>query len=192
MIGVHKHHIIPRHAGGSDSPENLVELTVEDHAIAHKVLYGLWGREEDRIAWLCLSGRITSEDARKAACKIGYDKRDKSFFESTEYKEKQRKGALERGAKPPVYYGDDHPLKNSVHKATHLASIQTEEYRAKQRIKSVARWKDPTYRKLMEECHREYVNKLREKIECDRCGKFGVGIAMKRWHFDNCRMRSVE
>lgn len=66
-IYTHKHHIVPRHAGGDDSPENLIELTVEDHAIAHKVLYNLYGREEDRIAWLGLSGQITSEHANRLA-----------------------------------------------------------------------------------------------------------------------------
>ena len=58
----HKHHIIPRHAGGTDDPNNLVELTVEDHAIAHKVLYGLYGRWQDKVAWQGLSGIIGKEE----------------------------------------------------------------------------------------------------------------------------------
>lgn len=60
---IHKHHIIPKHAGGTDDPSNLVELTIEDHAIAHKVLHGLWKREEDHIAWLALSGQISTQEA---------------------------------------------------------------------------------------------------------------------------------
>lgn len=63
----HKHHIIPRHAGGTDDPSNLVELTVEDHAIAHKVLYGLYGRWQDKIAWKALSGTIDKENIRREA-----------------------------------------------------------------------------------------------------------------------------
>ena len=43
-IYTHKHHIIPRHAGGTDDSSNLVELTVEAHAEAHKKLY----EEHDR------------------------------------------------------------------------------------------------------------------------------------------------
>lgn len=66
---MHVHHKIPRHAGGTDDPENLVELTVEDHAIAHKVLYWFWKREEDRLAWLVLSGQISTQEARLAALK---------------------------------------------------------------------------------------------------------------------------
>jgi hypothetical protein len=32
---IHKHHIIPKHAGGTNDPSNLVELTIEQHAEAH-------------------------------------------------------------------------------------------------------------------------------------------------------------
>ena len=62
-MSTHFHHIIPKHVGGTDDPSNLVELTIEDHAIAHKVLYGLWKREEDKIAWLVLSGQIDCYEA---------------------------------------------------------------------------------------------------------------------------------
>lgn len=54
----HKHHIIPKHAGGTDDPENLVELTIEEHAEAHRLLYKKHGRWQDRVAWLSLSGMI--------------------------------------------------------------------------------------------------------------------------------------
>ena len=53
-MDTHTHHILPKHAGGSDDPSNLVELTVLDHAIAHKVLYGLYGRIQDLWAWRML------------------------------------------------------------------------------------------------------------------------------------------
>ena len=35
----HKHHIIPKHEGGTDNPENIVYLSVSEHAEAHKELY---------------------------------------------------------------------------------------------------------------------------------------------------------
>jgi len=58
----HTHHIMPRHAGGSDDPSNLVELTITEHAVAHKKLYEEYGREEDKLAWLGLSGMIDKEE----------------------------------------------------------------------------------------------------------------------------------
>lgn len=50
----HKHHIIPKHAGGTDSPENLIELTIEEHAEAHKKLYEQHGRIQDKVAYMGL------------------------------------------------------------------------------------------------------------------------------------------
>ena len=52
----HLHHIIPKHIGGSDDPSNLIELTIEEHAEAHRLLYEQHGRWQDRVAWLSLSG----------------------------------------------------------------------------------------------------------------------------------------
>ena len=61
-IYTHTHHIIPRHAGGSDDPSNLVELTTEEHALAHKKLYEKYGRWQDEIAYLGLSGMIGKDE----------------------------------------------------------------------------------------------------------------------------------
>ena len=58
----HKHHIIPKHAGGTDDPSNLIELTVEEHAEAHRVLFEQYGKKEDELAWKGLSGIIGKEE----------------------------------------------------------------------------------------------------------------------------------
>ena len=58
----HKHHIIPRHIGGTDDPANIVELTVEEHAEAHRVLYEQHGRVQDKRAWLGLAKIMTGEE----------------------------------------------------------------------------------------------------------------------------------
>lgn len=63
----HIHHIVPKHIGGTDDPANLIELSVEDHAEAHRILYEKYGREEDKMAWLGLSGQAT----KKEVCSIG-------------------------------------------------------------------------------------------------------------------------
>ena len=47
---------------GTNDPSNLVELTVEEHAEAHRKLYEQYGHWEDNCAFLALSGRIGQEE----------------------------------------------------------------------------------------------------------------------------------
>lgn len=65
----HKHHIIPRHMGGTDDESNLVELTIEEHAEAHRKLYEEHGRWEDYLAWQGLAGLMTKEELVKEMLK---------------------------------------------------------------------------------------------------------------------------
>ena len=67
----HKHHIIPRYMGGTDEPENIVEVTVTQHAMFHFCNYQLWGNEEDKIAWRGLSGLITPDEVALKAMVLG-------------------------------------------------------------------------------------------------------------------------
>lgn len=66
---LHKHHIIPKHMGGTDDPSNLVEVTVEEHAALHKQLWEDFGCWQDYYAWLGLSKR--EEDKIRLRCSLG-------------------------------------------------------------------------------------------------------------------------
>jgi len=55
-ITKHKHHIIPKHMGGSDDEDNLILLTIEEHASAHLELYKKYNKHEDYVAYLFLKG----------------------------------------------------------------------------------------------------------------------------------------
>jgi hypothetical protein len=67
---LHKHHIIPRHAGGTDDASNIVELTVEQHAEAHRKLYEQYGRQEDYLAWRGLAGLVGKDKMIKEKCSL--------------------------------------------------------------------------------------------------------------------------
>lgn len=115
MSITHKHHIIPRHMGGSNDKENLIEVSVERHAMFHYCNWKLWGKEEDKIAWRTLSGQMTLSEAQYAAIKLGAKKTGqvmkdkmkdnetkeewsnmiKGFWERGEYREKQLPHLLE-------------------------------------------------------------------------------------------------
>lgn len=51
------HHIIPRHAGGDDSKENLVRLDYKQHTFAHHLLWKVYNKAGDYHAWLMMSGQ---------------------------------------------------------------------------------------------------------------------------------------
>lgn len=51
--------------GGTDDPENLVELSVEEHAEAHRILYEEHGNIKDYCAWKGLEGTLGKEEIIK-------------------------------------------------------------------------------------------------------------------------------
>ncbi len=63
----HKHHIIPRYAGGGDDPSNLVELTPIQHAMWHFAEWMRKGNWQDDLAFKVLIGRIDQEEAIRTA-----------------------------------------------------------------------------------------------------------------------------
>jgi hypothetical protein len=86
----HKHHIIPKHMGGTDEPSNLIKLTVEQHAEAHKKLWEEHGHWQDYVAWSGLSKRISSEETIKLAITSALKGKPKS----EEHKQKIREAHL--------------------------------------------------------------------------------------------------
>ncbi len=56
--------------GGSDDPSNLIELTVEEHAEAHRKLWEEHGRWQDKLAWQGLAGIIGHEEAVYEATRL--------------------------------------------------------------------------------------------------------------------------
>ena len=60
----HKHHVVPRHAGGTDDPSNMTcSLTIQEHAEHHRYRYEMLGEWQDRIAWQGLLGMIPKQEA---------------------------------------------------------------------------------------------------------------------------------
>ncbi len=86
---MHKHHIIPKHMGGSDDPSNLILLTVEEHAEAHKKLYEEHGRWQDKFAWKGLAGLMSKEEIQKESVRIAMER---LWADKEKYAESVRKG----------------------------------------------------------------------------------------------------
>lgn len=82
MTIYHKHHIIPKHAGGTDDPSNIVLLTIEEHATAHENLWKEHGRWQDYCAWKSLTNQITNSE-RNYLLSVN---RDTTYMQTEEYK----------------------------------------------------------------------------------------------------------
>ena len=58
----HKHHIIPKHRGGTNDPSNLVEISLTQHAMFHFCEWQLHGKRADYVAWKRLVGNLNDEE----------------------------------------------------------------------------------------------------------------------------------
>jgi len=87
----HIHHILPKYLGGTDDPSNLIELTVEEHAEAHRKLYEEHNNWQDYCAWQALSGRIGQEEALRMAQGMANKGKKRTPEQIERYKEAARK-----------------------------------------------------------------------------------------------------
>jgi len=87
--------------GGTDDPSNLVKLTVEEHAEAHRLLFEKHGSKFDRIAFLVLSKQIGQEEANYLKL-LG----PKNW--TAEGKEKLKNLAKERTGEKNGFFGKTH------------------------------------------------------------------------------------
>ena len=99
MTIYHNHHIVPRHMGGTNDPSNLVRLTVEEHAEAHRKLYEEHDRWQDYVAWHALSGQLNASEASRVAGDIGRKKgtahlKGKTYEEAYGDKSEERRQSI--------------------------------------------------------------------------------------------------
>ena len=180
-IYTHKHHIIPRHAGGTDDPSNIVILTVEQHAEAHRQLYEKHGRWQDKLAWKGLSGQLGKEEIIKSIQRENGKKVGKLPYSPR---------------KVPFIHTEDTRKRISNSLKGHVQSAETKKKRAdkhrgrKNTPETISKMsKSASQRVYSEEARKSFSNaaKNRKKVVCPQCGKRGDISAMKRHHFSNCR-----
>lgn len=150
----HKHHIIPKHMGGPDDPSNLVELTVEEHAEAHRKLYEEHGHLQDKLAWLGLLKLIDTAEIVRTLQSEGMKGSKNPMY---------GKPAPNRGVKRPGVGGRKKGTKWS----------------ADERAKKMSILADPEHQEKMKKVYSdpERNKKISEKTK----GKVGVGRG-KKWY----------
>lgn len=205
----HRHHIIPRHAGGTDDPTNIVLLTIEEHAEAHRLLYEKHGRWQDRVAWEGLSKRIGKEEIERQAHLEGVrafrksekaKERDARAAETSRRKyqrEKHWKTGLkkttdERVAKAAEglknWYENGGTTWNAGKKCPNLSAAT----KLQAKTKNFYCIGDHNRGKSFTEEHKQNLKKkapARPKLTCSHCGISCQPAMHARWHGDKCRMK---
>ena len=119
----HKHHIVPKHMGGSDDASNIVKLTVAEHAEAHRKLYEQHGLIQDKLAWQGLLGLIDTAEIVRTLQSEGMKGEKNPMW---------GKPAPNRGVKRPGIGGRKKGTKWSAEeRAKKMQQRETEEYKVK-------------------------------------------------------------
>jgi hypothetical protein len=167
--------------GGTDEPSNLVELTVTEHAEAHRLLYEKYGKPEDKLAWQCLAGIITKEEIVLALCSLAGKKggaiggkKGKGRKQTKEWIEKRARSGEQNGM-----YGRKH---------TDEAKKMRSDF-MKEKIKNEGNNFIGTKNFLESVKKRTELGLMPSQISwtCEKCGKSGKGISnFNRWHKNRC------
>lgn len=170
---LHKHHIIPKHFGGTDHPSNIEYVTVEEHADRHKVLFENHGRWQDKIAYMCLSGQIGNDEAIRQAGIFANTGRIISSETRRKMSESHigLKSALGTKRSPEQVKEQSIRMIGNQFGRNNIGKIRTYEHKLRY---SRARRGTPTRKEM-----------------CPHCDKLGGVSAMKRWHFNNCKNRKT-
>lgn len=163
------HHIIPKHMGGTDDPSNLIELTVEEHAEAHRLLYEKYGRVQDRRAWMGLSKMMTGEEIIN------------EILRAPKSEEHKRKISEAHKGKPKPW------MIGTRNGAGNAGKPKSEEHKKNIALSKTGKTREP----FSEEWKQALKDaKAKEPIKtCPHCGLEGKGPNMTRYHFDNCKRK---
>lgn len=184
-----RHHIIPRCMGGTDDPSNLIDLTAEEHFVAHQLLLRMFWHTEykHKLAWACQAmsmgrtGRVLNNKS------FGWLR--KAFAQAVSAKNKGRKRApfsaetrkklsdAKTGKKLP----DTTREKMSLAKKGKPVS---EERRKAMTESRIGKTQSAATRKKLSDAKK---GKAQRKVICPHCGKEGGVNLMPRHHFDKCK-----
>ena len=171
----HLHHIVPKQMGGTDDPDNLVELTVAEHAEAHRVLWEEHGKVEDLWAWKGLSGMMSKEEIITELQSLASTKANRTRVERGEHNFLGDKNPSRRKVKEGTHHFQqdignrpaDIAQRNLVANGEH--NWQTPEHAAEVGLRS---------KKLIGEGKHPFG----KTVTCDHCGVTGQKAAMAKWH----------
>jgi hypothetical protein len=203
-----RHHIIPRCLGGTDTIDNLVDLTAREHFIIHKLLCEIYPNETKLIYAMWMMSNIKYENRTYYIGNREYERIKQIFRNNLSIKmtgknnpfygklhsneTKQKMSSIKKG----YVVSDETRKKMSVAQKNRKRKPFSIE--AKQKMSSVRKgyvMPDETKEKLRilstgRKCSDETKQKMKKPkriIQCPHCAKMGGEPQMHQWHFNNCK-----
>ena len=107
--------------GSKYTANNIVMLTIEEHAEAHRILYEQYGKWQDKLAWLSLSGQISKAEIMNEGRRLRmlgnkHFEGRKHSQETIEKMSQSKKGAI---------FTDDHKAKLSAKRQLRITTDET-------------------------------------------------------------------
>jgi NUMOD3 motif len=187
-IYTESHHIIPKCIGGYDDKTNLVELTPEEHFVAHQLLVKIYP-QVDKLLFAAKMMCVGSSKHKRSNKLYGWLRR--RFIESIskpcseQTKEKIGKANKGKGGRNAIYTEERRQLVSKQW----LGTIRSEETRNKisESRKGIVFSKEHK-QKLKDSAK----NRVYKKAVCPFCGKEGTVHNVKKYHFENCKFKEFD
>jgi hypothetical protein len=171
---LHKHHIVPRHSGGTDNVDNIFYLSVIQHALAHRNRAILLNNSNDWIAWLALSSSIGKEEARIRAHRIVMIGHKFNIGRKANQQEIDNKGLAWQ--------------RNPQRKQDQIKRMKEDNPSFRPEV--LLKLRKP---KTTEHCSNISKGKKGKRsgpiVKCPHCEVLSTKSIMMRWHFDKCRYK---
>jgi hypothetical protein len=188
------HHIIPRCIGGNDDLSNIVELTPEEHFVAHQLLVKMYPDNYKLVsAVVIMSGRKVGRQCNNKL--YGWLKKRHAMTRAPHSIETKLKMSISHTGKQHSDETRNKISRSQIGQSRPPMPDKTREALCKANIgraptnKGIPR-SEETKRKIVSTMATVYESKrgiAMPVIICPHCGKSGNRIVMPRWHFDNCK-----
>ena len=197
------HHIIPHSLGGSDDPDNLVDLTAREHFICHWLLTKMYtGEARGKMINAMYMMRAESPHQKRYESKITgriyetlreeysryISKLNTGRIQPPEEKQRQLKAQIGRKRAP---FSEEWRAKLSAAKSGINNNRYGVEVSEETRKKISERAKGRKYSaETVEKRAAKIRGSKRERLTCPHCGTDSAVNTYPRWHGDQCKERN--
>ena len=203
------HHILPKSLGGTNSYDNLVDLTAREHFICHWLLTKMVFNKKHRYQmWNAFSCMLYRKNKNQERYKI-----NSRIFENIKKIGAGIKSINFAGVSNPMFgksHSEESKIKMSV---SHTGKKKSVEARSNMSLSRLGKSKTESHKKSLKKSWEEnrekrsgensswhgrtHVEETKEKIRqkilsmplhtCEHCGKINTKGNYKRWHGGNCK-----